>query len=539
MTVKRSLVLMIALSLVGAAAASEPADREIAAAIADIERYEQEYGGLSEARAANVNRVKRLLGLTRERLDGSAHRDDPSWIEADQRLEALLAHLDGLLAPPAAAGSAAAVAPEAATASPAAPQMISQDQARIAKLNRDIQSSVTSLDQGGPKPFQDPAYVAEWEQVLQRHRQALERFADFPDEPDVRAATAAFQRVESMMAFGRQHAERELAELGDVQARLRQVNDRLIQNRVPETPTHPYAPGAVEAWLVALAEGRAAAVADAQALQPIKQRAHLPETRGTPEQGAAYDFQDVQRLEAGLVQQVRAIDEVIAKFSADLDLQIADAIEELDYVDGLDPMDAHAQANVFLGEGQAETMRGRLAEVRSVVQAAVDFDRRLGRENDRAALPARVEQTAAGYEAKREAALSVVRMPDAASTEPELIEIARTTLANPDYAAGPIERLVVNVDRRSFEMESSDIEIDRIDVSLGGNVTASGTQTTYHYVWDQFQVATAEPVGDRHFIFYNTLKYFTSGAPTTPLKRWILAERLQTVEIPKANIALD
>jgi hypothetical protein len=290
---------------------------------------------------------------------------------------------------------------------------------------------------------------------------------------------------------------------------------------------------------VALAQARQAAVADAQALEPIKANAYLPETRGTPEQGAAYDMQDLQRLQAGFVRQVQAIDAVFQQFSADLDLQVAHVADDLAFIADLDPNDPHDQANALLGEGQEAARHARLAELESLVATAVDFDQSLGRDSDRAALLAQVRAAAADYAAKREKALEVVRMPEAASEDAALVEIAEATLANPDYAVGPIERLVVNVDRRSFEMESSDVEIDRLEVGLGGSVTASGTQTTYRYAWDQFQVATAEPVGDRHFIFYNTLKYFTSGAPTTPLDRWILAERLQAVEIPEANIPLD
>jgi hypothetical protein len=52
-------------------------------------------------------------------------------------------------------------------------------------------------------------------------------------------------------------------------------------------------------------------------------------------------------------------------------------------------------------------------------------------------------------------------------------------------------------------------------------------------------VATAEEVGGSYFIFYNTLKYYTSGSATTPLNRWILSGRIQGSEIPEANIDRD
>ena len=127
-------------------------------------------------------------------------------------------------------------------------------------------------------------------------------------------------------------------------------------------------------------------------------------------------------------------------------------------------------------------------------------------------------------------------MPKDASTSKELFSIAKATLQNPDYEVGPIQRMVINSDKVKREKDTSDATFDKIDVSLSGTVTLTGTQTTYHYEWEQFQVATAEQVGDTYYIFYNTLKRFTSGASTTPLNRWIVSGRIQGREIPKANI---
>lgn len=556
------IVLALAVLAVPLAAAA-PADRDIAAAITDIERFEAEFAELEEARATNVKRAQRLLEISRERLDASANQDHPSWVEADRRLTALLDHMEALLE----GGGAATATPPTATpptgTSPAASEgeqpaaataqtqaatqtqanapaeMISQDRARIAKLNRDIDSAIATLDQGGAEPFQDPNYVAGREAVVERLRQAFERFSAFPDDPEVVAAAAGLARLESMLAFGREHAAAALAELGDVQATLRAANDRLAAMAVPETPSAPYADGEVQAWLVALAQTRQAAVAGATALEPFEARAYLPQTRGTPEQGAAYDMQDLERLRAGFIGHIRTIDDAFQTFTANLDLQVADVADSLAYFAALDPHDPQDQATALLGEGKASEMQARLAELEGLVATAIQFDQSLGREADRTGLLAQVQAAAADYAAKRATALEVVRMPEAASDDPALIEIARAALTNPDYEVGPIARLVVNADRRSHEMETSDVEIDQIEVGLGGSLTASGTQTTYRYAWEQFQVATAEPVGDRHYIFYNTLKYFTAGASTTPLERWILAGRMQSVEIPEANIPLD
>ena len=154
---------------------------------------------------------------------------------------------------------------------------------------------------------------------------------------------------------------------------------------------------------------------------------------------------------------------------------------------------------------------------------------------ERVALVKEVEATAALYEANYQKALALVRMPKAATTDAELTRIARETLSQYD-TVGEIKRLVINAEKQHRTKETSEEKFTDIDVSLSGTVTLSGTKTTYFYEWDQFQVATAEPVGDKYHIFYTTLKYFTSGATTTPLNRWIVSGRLQGCEIPKANI---
>jgi hypothetical protein len=150
-----------------------------------------------------------------------------------------------------------------------------------------------------------------------------------------------------------------------------------------------------------------------------------------------------------------------------------------------------------------------------------------------------IQQAKTRYLAQRAKALQMARMPQPASTSTELHRIAKETLAKPGYGTGKILRLVINSDKVSREKETSEIELDEIDVRLSGDVKLSGTKTTTRYQWEQFQVATAEPVDGKYFIFYNTLKYFSAGVTTTPLNRWLLSERLQGSEIPKQNINLE
>ncbi len=67
---------------------------------------------------------------------------------------------------------------------------------------------------------------------------------------------------------------------------------------------------------------------------------------------------------------------------------------------------------------------------------------------------------------------------------------------------------------------------------------SGGVVTIYHYVWDQYQVATAEKdrEGPGYHIWYTTLKYFYKGGSTTPTDRWIISGRHQSNQILAENI---
>ena len=195
-----------------------------------------------------------------------------------------------------------------------------------------------------------------------------------------------------------------------------------------------------------------------------------------------------------------------------------------------------------MSEGRAEEIRADLSRKMTLVSEVAEFDRLLRRstQKDKLRLLERVKSTAAAYEKKYQQALKMARMPKPATSDSQLEKIARHTLANPKYDyVGKIKRLVINTDKVHREKESSHVKFDKVDVGPGGNVTLSGTETRYHYAWDEFQVATAEPVGDKYYVFYTTLKYFTSGSGTTPLNKWIISTRIKGIEIPEENIMLD
>lgn len=523
--------------------AAEPADAQIKSALADIQKFEAQFAGNSSPNPATVNRTLKLLALTRERLDGSPNRDHASWIETDARLKTLVSRLQSFLAPaPASAPTAdpaVAPPPQATSTNLAAPQMISQDRVRIQKLVRDVASAADTLARNGAKPFQGAEYVQEQVRVLEIFKASLAAYSDFSADADVIEAGAAIARFEQMIADGRAQAGASAAALGDVQARLRAL-DRQRQG-APAPPPAPDDAAAIAQWLAAVSATRQTAAAALEQLAAIRASAFLPIQPGTVGEGAPYDMQDVDRLEWAYRGNLTDADHAVAQWGENLDAQVTQLATVLDFVERLDPANESDQANAFLGAGAAANQRERLEAAQRLVTAAMAFDQQLGREQltTHQQMHARVERTRADYETKHAQARALVRVPQAASTDQTLVAIARETLKNPSYGVGAIRRLVISADKVHHEKKTSETEFNKVEVGMGGTLTLSGTQTTYLYAWDQFQVATVEPVGAEFFIFYHTLKRFTSGAPTTPIDRWILAERMQGCEIPAANIDRD
>lgn len=524
----------------GTAGANEPADSAIASVINDLSRFEQQLGSSPSKNTAN--RTLKLLKITRQRLDSSPNQSDPSWIEADQRLSQLMAQLDSIVqgggSAPATNTPAPVSRPKATPSSaPASRQMISQDLVRLKKLKRDIESATQTMDQGGVKPWQDPAYAQKFQDAAARYQEQLNAYAEFADNPNVQAAADALTRMKQLISVGLTHGSQSSDALGDVQARLAALYQRRKDSRPPPVP-EPLTEDALEEWMEQLARARKLAAADYKELAQIKENAYLPNNVGTVESGAPFDMQNVDSMMNAHQDNVRAIDGSVNKLASNLEAQLRHSVMMLDDFDQLDPENRDHRNNRFLGEGQYEQNLDMLDKEIVRIRSAVAFDEALERDtlDAREDLLDRAEEVREEYEEKREEALELSVMPEPASEDDDLIEIAEETLENPDYGVGDVLQLVINADIRHLTRESSEVEFDDVDVSLSGEITLKGTETTTFFEWDEFQVATAEPVGDRYYIFYNTLRKFTSGGTTTPIGRWLLAKRFQGAEILEDNI---
>jgi uncharacterized protein YjdB len=394
---------------------------------------------------------------------------------------------------------------------------------RIDKLRRDILSAVDTLDKGGVKPFMDDGYVSRYKNLAGSFQQRLHSFDQYSSSKDYLATKQALDQMNMFLYLGETEKNKLVAKTGgDVQTVLRGMEEN--------TPTLPrtliregytFTQQDIENFTRQNHEAIRYYRDNLQKLQQIKQNAYLPLTPGTVRQGAKYDKQDVDRLIGSFSRNLRQAEANLNEWTAHMKHQTRQLEVDLDRFHYLP-----ATADNFANE---EAYNDRVQQLNSMLRTA--------QATDDPRLVQKVQQAMQAHQTQRGEVLKTVRMPAAKSDDKELLAVASSILKSPEYGADYIQRMVINADLQNYEKESSETRYDDVDVSLSGKVTLTGEKTTYHYTWQQFQVTTAERIGQRYFMFHNTFKYFTRGSTITPLRKWVLSMRIQGNEILKENIA--
>ena len=408
--------------------------------------------------------------------------------------------------------------------------LVSGERVRVKKIVRDVASAMQTLDQGGVKPFQDPAYVAKWQQSLQRYKDALARYPQL-DDPDVQAAAAKIAEFENMIAFGMQQGQAQTEALGDVQAILAGLEQNLRSLPKPAWLPFPFDDAEAQAWVDQTKAAKQQALAAAAELERIAPTANLPNNPGTVQQGAPYDMQDLDRLYRyanGIATDAdAAAKETLDRLKSQFDAQNM----ELDYFRSIDPEDEHHRMNAYLQEGAAERIYGRLDKQLAFARSVTAYQRAFGREPSQASLQrvAEIEALRTQYAADRQSAVGASRLPEPAAQDAARIEIARAILAEPSYEFGehgPIILTTPEIVER--EKDVSRAEIKDVDVSLSGEITLSGTETTWHYKWQEFKFATPmRHENGEWYIWWITAKNYSSGWERTPIGQWISGRTTQ------------
>ncbi len=577
------------------AQATAPADTAIKAVQGDLARFEKQAANMRPG-ASGAKRTLKLLRLTEGRLNGSRNKSHPSWVEANDRLQALKARLVALAegrTPGAAPAKTAA--PETAAPKTAAPKASAPAQAapaatgpgpadpNVERAGRElklIDRQVAGLRpgdrRGGMRFLKDLGRIAKalnaapdkkhpvWQGTVADYRRVnghivatlmqgigaelakiakrqdalseldllfksksdeakaeLERnwqaasALGAPKHPDVQRYVATFKGTENKLLDRINAAVKEHQKLGDVQARVAEIEKRQRAQPVPTNLNPPFSEASINDYVAKVRTATEGTAEDFAYLKRIQGKTPLISTQALNRLLRAVGGKpgDVARSVQHSVERVDAWVEV--------------PFQQVDFLADTDVNDPHHVANRLLGDGRPESTLKQMEEGVARVALAAAFDKGVGRKEgpDRAAQRAKLQAAKKSYTEMASLALSKVRLPKAVQKDEKFIDIAKQTLAKPKYkTVNPHKRLVINSKVRRKEKKEA---------------TASGsTLYVYHYVWDQYQVATAEKdrEGPGYHIWYTTLKYFHKGGPTTPTEEWIISGRFKSVPILEENI---
>ncbi len=520
----------LALSLLATPVAGQqgPADPVVVEALKEIEKYEGLAKSLQPGDRTTASTYINALNPLGDRLKGVGDKQHPQWRDAASRYNALQKEITATArkpapAQPAAAGTAAPAPARPAAAGTAAPApteavLNSSDKARLARVRRNIASLGQDIDKARDQTLADEKELSRFSRSIENEAGSLEKLP--AGHAEVAPALEELEAVKAKLAARASAAKSKIGALGDIDAQLSAIDQHLGARKVPVA--HEFKPDGPPDQAAAFAKTLVAfyeqSVADGAVLEKLK--------------AAGIKDERIDRFRHWAVtHRQREITEVSRTAMLSMDAHVKGVLDKTAFLDATDPANADHRANRLLGKGARDAYVGELKAGLAAIETAKSFEAALGRKDapDRAAQAARISASLAGYEGKFTQALSLSRMPKAGMTDTKYIKIAEEVLKNPSYQIAGYKRLVINSDRvQRKEKKEADLRAG----TSAGTVNA----TIYHWVWDEYQVATAEKDGDAWYVYFNTLKFFHQGASTTPTGRWLISDRFQSTRILEENI---
>ncbi|MEO5960804.1 MAG: hypothetical protein ABIR80_16975, partial [Opitutaceae bacterium] len=330
------------------------------------------------------------------------------------------------------------------------------------------------------------------------------------DRPEVVALGPEIDRLVALIDRRVADASGSLQSLGDYQIRLAAIEKNYTAQPVPAPAAAPFVAAETREYAARIAALRDQTGADLAYLQKLAPSQFAP-----------------QNMSSRIYWQQHRAEEIAKSLQAarsNIDAHVASAMR---YVATIAASERDAKLS---DEELFATYSRHLGETAGNLEGAIVFFEALG---DQAAAQtmrtslATVVAEQPRLEKRFEQSVAGVRLPKAVSTDSALLRAAREALTTAGYNAGnAIEAMVINSPVKRLEKKEGDVSSNAVYATI----------TVYSYVWDQFQVTTAEKVGERHYLFYNTLKFFHSGGSTTPTGRWVLADRFKGSLILKKNL---
>ncbi len=493
----RSLTLAVLVPLLAAVATAQ--DPLVKQALARLDSVEKQAAKLQPGDTKTANQLLADLTWAGKRLSAVVKKDE-QWQGAAKRYEELRAAVE---------------AKAKAGAPPTDDAGSTYDAAKLAQLDKEIGNATENFRMLPRKLHADPFRQKSTEKEL---TDLERRLGEFP------AADAAVQKVAARFAEFRTLFTDSMAQLGKDQAssdtmqqRLAALGPKYDDDAVPGELSYPYNEEQLRAWAAEVKRWRDTEIPqDLAFLAEAAQNAVLDQQQVSSKKHWLFDLRD-----RTLVQSTHSVADRLQN-------EVQHGVELAQWILATDPKDENQVTNRILGKNRFDENMTRLRDVQHAVAMARLHDELMAGK----VAPERDEQADTVAKAITHlqqlavSTLDAVRMPAAASTDPELLQIAAATLRQPGYGVGEWQRLVINTEKVRHESREAWVR----------SGTVAATISYYHYVWDQFQVTTAEPRGDELWLFANTLKRYESGDPTNKIGKWILSQRFELTRILPENV---
>ncbi len=415
------------------------------------------------------------------------------------------------------------------------PPLVSGQKVQVKKLTRDMSNVRTSIPTTGPSEFQDAGIVQARQKRFKQFTEALKRYPQVND-PLVQAARQEYTALQQALSSEFKRAKEQLQTLGDVQARLKQLQQNFGQYPVPKPLQPPFNATEVADWLKQASAARTVGEHNLKELNVIAPLAYLPNNPGVPQSGAPYDLDDVKRMQQHALQMQRTVQNNYQQMSNGLNSSLQHIRQQLSTRWQEDPQGDKKW--LFLQADQVQQAQQLFDEARAIINSSLALEQALQQDHSLATQVAqRLEQAEQAFQDNAQRALQASRLPEPASDDDDMTDIAAQIIEKPSYEFGQYGPIVLTTEAIvERENKSSEIEIDDVDVTLSGDLKMSGTETTWTYRWEEFKFATPIKHDDgRWYIWWITAKKYSSGSSVTPLGQWVAGKSMQGNPILESN----
>ena len=413
--------------------------------------------------------------------------------------------------------------------------LVSGQRVQVKKLIRDITNVREGIKTQGPSEFQDASVIEARKKRMGQFQQALQRYPQVND-PDVQKARAEYTALQKALSAEFKRAQAQLIQIGNPQEALATIEQNTRTYPVPKPLSIPFDELKVKQWLQQASQARTVAEHNHKQLTTLMELAYLPKTYGTPQTGAAYDIEDVDRMLRYSVQMQHAVQANYAAMADELNRRMQQMDSTVFRRWQEDP--AGDKKWIFLNDNQVEESQQLFAQSRLIAESSLHLEKALNRSTALAdSTLKKLTEAEAQFKKNHEIALQSSRLPEPKSNSDVLKDIAREVLETPHYEFGNYGPIVLtSEDVVEREKKTSEVEIDDAEITLSGDLKMSGTETTWTYRWEEFSFAAPLQEKDgRWFIWWITAKKFSSGANNTPIGRWVSGKATKGNPILKKN----